>query len=157
MRFPQFASIVAGAACGGLLLGAVGSATHLELVGTCMGMALGAVVGRGLWSGKVSVMTVGGILAAAFASAAMCPPTGLAAPPGFLMGYGVTYVLRGICRGLFSADSRRRGLTWLWIGWIASLVLWSKGTISGLAPAYALIFLLALEARDDPNQHQDEL
>ena len=115
-----------------------------------MGIALGAVVGAGLWSGKVSVMTVGGILGAAFASAAMCPPTGLAAPPGFLMGYAVTYVLRGIVRFVFSADNRRRGLTWLWLGWIASLILWRNGAISGLVPAYAIIFLLALEAHDGP-------
>ena len=79
-----------------------------------MGIALGSVVGAGLWSGKVSVMTFGGILGAAFASAAMCPPTGLAAPPGFLMGYAVTYVLRGIVR--FSRQSRAGldlALAWL--------------------------------------------
>lgn len=149
MRFTWFASMVAGAAGGGLLLGAVATATHLELVGACMGVTLGAVVGAGLWSGSVSVLTVGGIVGAAFASTAGCTPTGMVAPIGFLMGYGVTYVLRGICRALFSLERRRRGLTWLWLGWMTSVILWRNGTISGLVPAYSIIFLLAFESGAD--------
>lgn len=134
MRGALFA-LIAGAAFGALLFAAVGGITHLQVPGALAGAAVGAVVGAGLWSGHVSVMTVGGIIGAAFFSVANCVPSGIVAPFGFLIGYCITFVLRGIWRGIRSPKSRRQGLTWLWIAWAASVAMWLAGAISGLVPA----------------------
>lgn len=149
MRFAQLIYLVAVAAFGALLFATVGGITHLEVAGAFVGAAVGAVIGAGLWSGRISVMTVGGILGAAFFSVTACTPSGFFAPLGFLIGYCVTFVLRGIWRGIRVPEPRRQGLTCLWLVWVGSVAMWVTGTISGLVPAYGIIFLLALEARPE--------
>lgn len=144
MRLSQFISTAVGAAIGGTLLAGVGSLTHLELAGAGVGLVFGAAVGAAYWAGRVSTMTLGGIVGAIFVSTVMCPPTGIVAPWGFLIGYCVIFVLRGIWRPLH--DERGAGVMWLWIAWAVTVVLWLRGGISGLVPAYGGIFLLALEA-----------
>lgn len=146
MRFAQLTSLIAGGAFGALLFAAVGGITHQETAGALAGALVGAVVGTGLWSGRVSVLTVGGIVGAAFFSVTACTPSGIFAPFGFVVGYCITFVLRGIWRGIRGPEPRRQGLTWLWLAWAATAAMWLAGSISGLVPAYGIIFLLALEA-----------
>lgn len=80
MRFPNATAAVFGATLGGFLLAGVGSITQLEVIGGCVGAVFGAVVGVAFWTGRVSVLTIGGIVGAAFISSVSCPPSGLAAP-----------------------------------------------------------------------------
>lgn len=65
-RWACLTALIGGAAFGALLFAAVGSITHLQAAGAFVGCAVGALIGLGLWSGHVSVMTIGGIFGAAF-------------------------------------------------------------------------------------------
>jgi hypothetical protein len=90
-RFAQLTFLIAGAAFGALLFAAVGGITHLAVAGafagTAVGSVVGAAVGLGLWSRRVSVLTVGGIVGAAFFSVTACTPSGIFAPFGFVVGW----------------------------------------------------------------------
>lgn len=152
-RYGCILALIGGAACGATLFAAVGASTHLEAAGAFAGGAVGAVVGRGLWSGRVSVMTVGGILGGVFFSGAGCVPSGIYAPFGFVVGYCVTFVLRGILRAIRGKATSRPWLTSLWLVWIVSVAIWMLDAIPGYVPAYGIIFLLALEA--GPERYDD--
>jgi hypothetical protein len=144
-RLRQVAFGIVGILFGGLLLAGVGLITHHELLGGILGSIAGAVVGLGVWAGKISAVTVGGILGAIFFAAATCPPTGFVAPWGYLIGAAIAYVLRGIWRALHPSDKHSPCLTWLWLVWLTSVVLSMAGVLNFLIPAYGVLFLLALE------------
>ncbi|MFH1267187.1 MAG: hypothetical protein ABIK89_15775 [Planctomycetota bacterium] len=91
-------SVAAGTLVGAFLFSLIGAISDHVLIGATIGAVVGGVVSLGTCSGWISVPTTGGIVGAvlfALLGPACDDYSGLASVPGFFLGLGVTWVVRG--------------------------------------------------------------
>ena len=97
VRTRHVIAVTVGSLIGAFLFALIGAISDLAAVGATIGALVGGGVSLGVCSGWISVPTTGGIVGAvlfALLGPACDDYSGLSIVPGFLLGMGVTWVVR---------------------------------------------------------------